>query len=159
MPAEDLQSQLLADFHDTVVPNLIAPSPFPVPVWVTPPSRDPRFNGFYILNALQHRLVPCPGRLRVFRVGEGVFKVMVSSQNIANVLVIRGALRFCTVDLFFHHSLAAAREAGASLRSARWRRTLTPCQLFPPHLTKLLRLTSLLGPSRRYAWELCLLSS
>lgn len=70
----DPQNRLLFDHYDTVVPNLLAPSPAPASIWVTPPSRDPRFNGFFVKNSLRHLLVPCPGRLSVVRVDNGVFE-------------------------------------------------------------------------------------
>lgn len=107
----DLQNRFLLDHYDTVVPNLLAPSPTPSSIWVTPPSRDPRFNAFFINNSLRFMLAPRPSRLSVLRVDKGVFEVTVSCHNIANVLVIHGALRIASVKLFFHPSLAVAQLA------------------------------------------------
>ena len=44
-------------------------------------------------NAIQRILASPPGHLRVVRSGDGVFKVRVSNQNIANILGVIGAIR------------------------------------------------------------------
>ena len=47
----ELQNRLLSEIHDCIVPNLLSPSPSPATVWVTPPSRHPRFNVFFVRNS------------------------------------------------------------------------------------------------------------
>jgi hypothetical protein len=44
-------------------------------------------------NAIQRILASPPGRLRVVRSGEGLFKVRVSNQNVANILAVIGAIQ------------------------------------------------------------------
>lgn len=88
-----IQDQFIHAFHSAIVPGLVAPSPSPQPIWLTPPSREPCFNSFFMQNALQHLLVSGPGRLRVVKVSCSVFKVLVASQNVANALVVIGVLR------------------------------------------------------------------
>ena len=114
----ELQNRILADHFSTVVPNLLAPSSSPVPIWVTPPSRLCRFNTFFIRNSLRFLLAPCPSRLDVRRIVDGVFEFVVSSRNIANVLLVLGVLRIADVELHLHPSLAAAERAFQCLPSA-----------------------------------------
>lgn len=111
----DLQNRILHDHYDMVLPNLLAPSAAPAPVWVTPPSLLPRFNMFFIENALRHLLAPGPSRLRVERVDDAVFMVTVSSRNVANVLAVTGSLLIADVRLFFHPSLMVAKLAASRL--------------------------------------------
>lgn len=104
----DLQNRLLSELHDCIVPDLLAPSAAPAPVWVTPPSLNPRFNSFFIKNALCHCLAPRPSRLSVVRVHVAVFVVTVSSKSFADALVISGVLQLADVRLAFHPSLESA---------------------------------------------------
>ena len=107
----ELQNLILRECFTTVVPNLLSASSAPASIWVTPPSREARFNRFFIENSLCYLLAPCPGRLRVRCVASGVFHVIVSCANVANVLVVRGALRIGSVELRLHPSLASAMLA------------------------------------------------
>ena len=53
-----------------------------------------RVAGIHIMqNAIQRILASPPGHLRVVRSGDGVFKVRVSNQNIANILAVIGVIR------------------------------------------------------------------
>ena len=55
-PGDAFLEQVLADLFTTTALHLISPSSAPAPVWVTPQSRDPRFNLFFMCNALQRCL-------------------------------------------------------------------------------------------------------
>ena len=107
----ELQNLLLRECFSTAVPDLLTKSPAPASIWVTPPSRDAKFNRFFIENSLCFLLAPRPGRLRARCIDVGVFQVTVASRNIANVLVVRGVLRIGSIELFLHPTMAAARLA------------------------------------------------
>lgn len=109
---EGLQECLLSNFHNVAIPGAISPSSpnSPAFVWITPPSRSSRFNVFFVRNAVHFLLVAPPGRLRVF-----VFRVRVSCQNIANVLVVQGRMRFGTSVLLLHPSMEAAVQHASLL--------------------------------------------
>lgn len=79
---------------------MVGPSPSPAPVWVTPPSRDPKFNSHFMQNALQRVLATPPGRLVSVRVRQGVF-------------------RQGSVCLFLHGSLTSATLAFKRLPLSR----------------------------------------
>ena len=111
----ELQNRLLSELYECIVPNLLSPSPAPTPIWVTPPSRDPRFNVFFISNSLCHMLAPCPSRLRVDRVQDCVFVAFVSSQRFADALAIAGSLLIANMHLLFHPALAVAVDAASRL--------------------------------------------
>ena len=113
----ELQSRLLQDHYATALPDIIAPSSSPAFVWVTPPSRAPCFNKFFVANALRFVLAPGPGRLDVACVAMLVFRFRVSCQNVANVLAVRGSVCIGSVRLFIHHSMAAAELAVERLPS------------------------------------------
>ena len=80
-----------------------------------PPSRDPRYNVFFISNSLCHMLAPCPSRLKVERVQDCVFVAFVSSQRFADALAIAGSLHIADVRLLFHPALAVAVGAASRL--------------------------------------------
>lgn len=61
-------------------------------------------------NVLQSTLAGS-GCLNVKRVASGVFKTFVSSQNVANVLVVVGTTNLGSSCIFFHSSFAAAMDA------------------------------------------------
>ena len=111
----DLQNRFLSDLYECIVPNLLSPSPAPAPIWVTPPSCDPRYNVFFISNSLCHMLAPRPSRLRVERVQDDVFVAFVSSQRFADALAIAGNLHIANVRLLFHPALAVAVGAASRL--------------------------------------------
>ena len=97
-PGDLLQEQLLLDFHTTVIPGSISPSPEPAFVWVTPGSCAQRYNLSMVRNMLNHMLTASPGRLQTTRVGTRVFRVLAANQNIANALVLRSPL----LQIYFH---------------------------------------------------------
>ena len=66
-------------------------------------------------NAIQRILASPPGRLRVVRSGDGVFKARVSNQNIANILAVIGAIRLGSSCVFLHSSMAVAQRFFLSL--------------------------------------------
>ena len=98
-PGSSFQDRLLRDFYTTAVPGAIAPNPS-ASLWVTPATKDPRYNLAFVTNMLNYMLTVSPGRLCVVRVRSRVFRFTVSCQNIANVLAIRGtALLPCSSQL------------------------------------------------------------
>ena len=66
-------------------------------------------------DAIQRILASPPGRLRVVRSGDGVFKARVSNQNIANILAVIGAIRLGSSCVFLHSSMAVAQRFFLSL--------------------------------------------
>jgi hypothetical protein len=75
-----------------------------------------RVAGIHIMqNAIQGILASPPGRLRVVRSGDGVLKVRVSNQNIANVLAVIAAIRLGSSCIFLHSSMAVAQRFFLSL--------------------------------------------
>ena len=82
-PGDLLQEQLLLDFHTTVIPGSISPSPEPAFVWVTPGSCAQRYNLSMVRNMLNHMLTASPGRLQTTRIGPRVFRVLVASRLVA----------------------------------------------------------------------------
>ena len=75
-----------------------------------------RVAGIHIMqNAIQRILASPPGHLRVVRSGDGVFKVRVSNQNIANILAVIGAIRLGSSCVFLHSSMAVAQRLFLSL--------------------------------------------
>lgn len=113
-PGALLQEQLLYSYYDTAIPGSISVSP-PAFIWLTPPSKSPRFNLSFIRNAVRFLLVAHPGRLQVRRACQFVFRVRVSCQNIASVLVLLGSLRLGSSVLSLHASMAVARARSAYL--------------------------------------------
>jgi len=112
-PGSSFQDRLLRDFYTTAVPGAIAPNPS-ASLWVTPATKDPRYNLAFVTNMLNYMLTVSPGRLCVVRVRSRVFRFTVSCQNIANVLAIRGTLCMGSSMLHLHATMAAAvRAAGA----------------------------------------------
>lgn len=108
---EVLQFKVLFETHSTIAPSLIGPSPSPATVWMTPPSRYPRYNIRFMQNTLQRTLASFPGRLRAPCVHRGVLCFRVANQNVANILAMVGAIHFGSTVLFLHGSLAAAMAA------------------------------------------------
>lgn len=114
-PGARLQECLLRNLYDTVIPGAISSSSPPTFIWISPASRSPHYNIFFVRNAVHYLLVAPPDRLLVRRVRDCVFHVRVSSQNVANVLVILGSLRLGSSVLLLHPSMAAAERHARSL--------------------------------------------
>ncbi|CAO2194895.1 unnamed protein product [Urochloa humidicola] len=109
-PGELTENRLLTDYHATAVPGAIAPAP-PVPIWVTPLSRDSRYSLTFVRNMLNFSLTAKSSRLEVKRVGVLVFRVLVSCRNVAIALVVRGTIRMGSSELLPHLTREAADTA------------------------------------------------
>jgi hypothetical protein len=90
-------------------------------------------NLFFIRNAVHYLLVAPPGRLQVRRVCDCVFRVRVSCQNVANVLVVQGCLSLGSSVLLLHSSMAAAVRHARSL--PQWEVAAVNAQ--PPEVSSL----------------------
>lgn len=66
-PGVLLQEHLLRHFYNTVVPGSVSTSP-PAFIWITPPFRSPKFNLFFVRNAVHFSLVAPPVRVAFWSV-------------------------------------------------------------------------------------------
>jgi hypothetical protein len=108
-PGVELQDHFLRNFYNPIVTGYFLSTP--ASVWITPPLPSPSFNLHFVRNSVNFLLTSFPSRLGVVQVDPWVFRVKVSSQNVANALVVRGSLRLASSVLLIHHSLLEARRA------------------------------------------------
>lgn len=66
-PGVLLQEHLLRHLYNTVVPGSVSTSP-PAFIWITPPFRSPKFNLFFVRNAVHLSLVAPPVRVAFWSV-------------------------------------------------------------------------------------------